>query len=151
MNGEKPRYGHFGATNTLRDSPACDLAKERDRRRPPWESSEEEKVRLLGSKKMIVGIWRTREVSIDGKELSPHESQKLRNHSPDGFAWGYGGSGPAQLALAILLHYTSAMFAMEHYQNFKWEVIASLPQSDFTLEEVAVHEWIFNVRSIPAE
>lgn len=26
----------------------------------------------------------------------------LRNHSPDGFAWGYAGPGPAQLALAIL-------------------------------------------------
>jgi len=25
----------------------------------------------------------------------------LRNHSPDGFEWGYGGSGPAQLALAL--------------------------------------------------
>lgn len=27
---------------------------------------------------------------------------KLVNHSPTGFSWGYGGSGPAQLALAIL-------------------------------------------------
>ena len=26
----------------------------------------------------------------------------LQNHSPDGFEWGYGGSGPSQLALAIL-------------------------------------------------
>src|SRR5215813_14027095 len=26
----------------------------------------------------------------------------LYNHSPDGFEWGYAGSGPAQLALAIL-------------------------------------------------
>ncbi len=26
----------------------------------------------------------------------------IRNHSPDGFAWGYPGSGPARLALAIL-------------------------------------------------
>ena len=25
----------------------------------------------------------------------------LRTHSPDGFEWGYGGSGPAQLALAL--------------------------------------------------
>lgn len=25
----------------------------------------------------------------------------LRNHSPTGFEWGYGGSGPAQLALAL--------------------------------------------------
>jgi Family of unknown function (DUF6166) len=27
---------------------------------------------------------------------------EIANHSPDGFEWGYGGSGPAQLALAIL-------------------------------------------------
>lgn len=100
-----------------------------------------------GVKKMIVGNWETREVQIDGKILSPEESQKIRNHSPDGFAWGYGGSGPAQLALAILLHYTSAMFAMEHYQNFKWDVIASLPQSDFSLDEADVHTWIFDARA----
>lgn len=25
----------------------------------------------------------------------------LKNHSPDGFEWGYEGSGPAQLALAL--------------------------------------------------
>src|SRR5262249_40617485 len=27
---------------------------------------------------------------------------EIRNHSPTGFEWGYGGSGPAQLALAII-------------------------------------------------
>lgn len=26
----------------------------------------------------------------------------VRNHSPTGFEWGYAGSGPAQLALALL-------------------------------------------------
>ncbi len=26
-------------------------------------------------------------------------------HSPDGFAWGYGGSGPAELARCILIDY----------------------------------------------
>ena len=29
------------------------------------------------------------------KPLNPR--QELRNHSPTGFEWGYGGSGPAQL------------------------------------------------------
>jgi len=29
----------------------------------------------------------------------------LRRHSPDGFNWGYEGSGPAQLALALLADY----------------------------------------------
>ena len=36
--------------------------------------------------------------------LNVEESLKLRNHSPDGFSWGYNGSGPSQLALAILLN-----------------------------------------------
>lgn len=27
----------------------------------------------------------------------------VSNHSPDGFEWGYGGSGPAQLALALCI------------------------------------------------
>jgi hypothetical protein len=27
----------------------------------------------------------------------------VTNHSPDGFEWGYGGSGPAQLALAMCI------------------------------------------------
>lgn len=43
------------------------------------------------------------EVYLDGEYLSPKQSRKIYNHSPDGFNWGYGGSGPAQLALAVLL------------------------------------------------
>ena len=42
-------------------------------------------------------------VLVDGLPLSPKDSQKIVNHSPDGFEWGYGGSGPAQLSLAIVL------------------------------------------------
>ncbi len=35
-----------------------------------------------------------------GYQLPPRHD--LRNHSPDGLKWGYAGSGPAQLALAVL-------------------------------------------------
>ena len=74
-------------------------------------------------------------VEIDGQpsyRLRPTTSLKLRNHSPDGFNWGYGGSGPAQLALAILLdHFSDAQnprdAALWLYQRFKWAVIARLP------------------------
>lgn len=38
----------------------------------------------------------------DGKRRPLSLRLDLRNHSPEGFEWGYGGSGPAQLALAIL-------------------------------------------------
>jgi hypothetical protein len=64
-------------------------------------------------------------VTKDGQELSPKASQKLINHSPDGFNWSYGGSGPAQLALALLLDVTGdPEVAKQHYQNFKWRFVA---------------------------
>ena len=39
-------------------------------------------------------------VVVDGRPLNPRLD--LWSHSPTGFEWGYGGSGPAQLALALL-------------------------------------------------
>jgi hypothetical protein len=38
----------------------------------------------------------------DGKQYPLPLYTQIRNHSPTGFEWGYNGSGPAQLALAIL-------------------------------------------------
>lgn len=52
----------------------------------------------------------------------------LRNHSPTGLEWGYGGSGPAQLALAIFADAIDDREAQRHYQDFKWAVIAKLDQ-----------------------
>jgi hypothetical protein len=39
-------------------------------------------------------------VTVDGRSLNPRLD--LWNHSPTGFEWGYAGSGPSQLALAML-------------------------------------------------
>lgn len=62
-------------------------------------------------------------VTVNGSPLPPRLD--LRNHSPDGFAWGYGGSGPAQLSLAPG---TAALrddaHALRVYQKFKAHVIA---------------------------
>lgn len=85
-------------------------------------------------KHTLKGEWATRRVWLDGKELFPGKSQRIYNHSPDGFNWGYGGSGPAQLALGILLELTDAVYACVEYQAFKWQFIAKLPQSDFETE-----------------
>lgn len=79
----------------------------------------------------IDGDWETREVYVNGKFLDPKPSLKIHNHSPDGFNWGYGGSGPAQLALAILLKFMSPEDAQQHYMDFKFSFIAGLPQTDF--------------------
>lgn len=49
----------------------------------------------------------------------------LRSHSPMGFAWGYEGSGPAQLALALLVDALQDVdLALRWYQEFKREVVA---------------------------
>jgi hypothetical protein len=66
-----------------------------------------------------------REVFLDGKWLDPRPSQKYHNHSPDGFNWGYLGSGCSQLALAIVLKLTKKA---DGYQQFKQDVIAKIPQ-----------------------
>ena len=64
-------------------------------------------------------------------ELSPDRSLEVRNHSPGGFEWGYNGSGPAQLALAILLDYTDDEdVALEHYMELKDEVVSRLECTD---------------------
>jgi hypothetical protein len=108
----------------------------------------------------IRGEWSSRRVWLDGRELNPAEGQKLRNHSPDGFNWGYGGSGPAQLAVTLCLEAGKLLQArplsevrivggvpgaraLPFYQHLKWEFVAVLPQSDFEVE-FDLEGWLSN-------
>ncbi len=63
-------------------------------------------------------------------EIKLYRSQRCRAHSRE-FAWGYSGSGPAQLALAIMILLTDEP---GNYQGFKADYIANLPQGDFEEE-----------------
>ena len=94
-------------------------------------------------KNLITGVGSTRRVFINGIELWPDNSQACRNHSPDGFNWGYAGSGPSQLALAILLHYLPDQDALRLYQQIKFDVIATLTiDKNFELPVGVVIGWI---------
>lgn len=83
----------------------------------------------------------------DGSALDPSVSLALMNHSPTGFAWGYPGSGPAQLALALLLDVGLLLglqdpdeVALEHYQTFKARTVSRWPQDggwSLSVREVA--------------
>jgi hypothetical protein len=71
-------------------------------------------------------------VTVNGQPLNPRHD--LCNHSPDGFEWGYAGSGPAQLALAILSdHLGNDQLALANYQAFKFELIAGLQEDRWIL------------------
>jgi len=90
---------------------------------------------------VLKGEWETEKVWLNGKRLYPGKSQKVWNHSPDGFNWGYEGSGPAQLALAVLLELVPQDRAVELHQAFKREVIASLPEGDVAVS-IDLDRWL---------
>ncbi len=70
-------------------------------------------------------VWKRLYPDGSSERLPLEPSLKLANHSPTGFSWGYGGSGPAQLALALLLDATSDPEAAQaHYQLFKFDKVA---------------------------
>lgn len=83
------------------------------------------------------------EVKRDGLPFSPELSQCLYNHSPDGFEWGHEGSGPAQLALALLLDSVEhEEAAAKYHQTFKRDVIAKLPKTDWAMTSEGVRAWL---------
>src|SRR5271170_7603938 len=74
----------------------------------------------------------------NGKTLDLQASLKVVNHSPTGFCWGYLGSGPAQLSLAILLDHFNGdrVRALALYQDFKFAIISRLSMDeDFILTD----------------
>jgi Family of unknown function (DUF6166) len=101
------------------------------------------------------GYWRAEDgkevwVCEDGKKVAPLPLRlDIQNKSPTGFAWGYGGSGPAQLAIAILAHAAGDETARNLWMDFKWKVIGHLQQEEgfvitkeSVLEFVRVHEHV---------
>lgn len=64
---------------------------------------------------------------LDVGKLLRHRYQR---HSPDGFEFGYGGSGPAECALNLLAEFIGVKNATENglYQDFKFAFIAPLDQ-----------------------
>lgn len=70
----------------------------------------------------------------DGEEAALPPRLDLWNHSPAGFNWGYGGSGPAQLSLALLADALGDdERASRLHQDFKWEVVSRLPRAEWQL------------------
>lgn len=76
---------------------------------------------------------------------------EIANHSPTGFAWGYEGSGPAQLALAIMVKEFGRDLNKHpiHYQDLKRDFIARLEQSDYhTFTTLDVISCINDIRDL---
>jgi len=61
-------------------------------------------------------------------------------HSPTGMSWGYGGSGPADLALSLLAEVVGTAEAEKYYQYFKWEVVAGF-KDGWRVSKEQIKEW----------
>ena len=73
-------------------------------------------------------------------------------HSPDGFEWGYGGSGPSELARCILIEHAALNEAQvndrwaDHlpvsYQDFKWDTVARWDRDSFEITSAEIDAWV---------
>ena len=82
-------------------------------------------------------------------KLSLEKSLKIADHSPDGFQWGYSGSGPAQLAAAILYEITdNPELTRTYYQLFKFDHVAKWEGLTFEISEDEVRSWLQSVGAL---
>ena len=77
-------------------------------------------------------------VTVDDKPLPPRLD--LRALSEKGFEWGYVGSGPYQLALAILAFELGERRALAEYRSFCENTVARLKQDRWVLEGDAIEK-----------
>lgn len=103
-------------------------------------------------------------VEIQGEEGAAfYELRHVKLHSPTGFEFGYGGSGPSDLALSILLDFFGEAAAIPKttdqqtitaylvrskarlmYQNFKWLFITPQRDDGFKITSTEIGAWLRN-------
>ena len=94
--------------------------------------------------------------SLDSSQIAmvdPHLPHVCR-HSPDGFEWGYGGSGPADLAFNILYDYLlrtkckgAKYMAIDLHQSFEWDLIAG-QGTELSVTGDEIEEWLASAQSL---
>ena len=117
-------------------------------------------------KKIYRGTRTTNGIAVSVTIINHRTRMRVRSlrhipcHSPDGFEWGYHGSGPADLALALLVDYlrerpprngwvagerfsrwSVASLAFRHHQSFKRDLIARWGEG-WELEDAQIEVWL---------
>ncbi len=89
-------------------------------------------------------------VTVDGAPLDPRLD--LMSHSVAGFEWGYDGTGPRQLALAILADlFGDDSQALSQHKLFTESVVADLRDDEWTLSEQHVRAALDQVVDVPMD
>ncbi len=87
-------------------------------------------------------------VTVDGAHLD--QRIDIRQLSSSGFEWGYEGSGPQQLALAILAdHFGDDSRALSHYKTFMEVVISVMRTDEWALTSDQIDNSFSQVVQVP--
>lgn len=94
------------------------------------------------------------------QEVSTNVPHHVTHHSPSGFEFGYGGSGPADLALNILEEFLQRLgfegektqcwrgeclsLAFELHQEFKWKFISPAPRKGVNIPFEDAMGWLLD-------
>jgi hypothetical protein len=84
-----------------------------------------------GSPRVFLLSWTDK---AEGRVVEIRFDPHCARHSRDGFEWGYGGSGPAELAryltygVACHIELPRDRWDDLDYQRVKWEIVARIPR-----------------------
>ena len=102
---------------------------------------EQEKKVYFGKRTSAIGAQKIKVLAVEKEYDLPH----IEKHSPDGFNWGFGGSGPADTALSILIDFLDGdrEKAEKFYQDFKWAFIATIKrEADLVILGSKIRYWM---------
>ena len=96
-----------------------------------------------------VGPGKVVVVKADGTR---YELEHIVRHSLDGFAWGYTGFAPADLARCLLWDHLGHEPHKLLYEEFKFDMLASLVgHRTFAISESTIEDWLELNKFLPRE
>jgi len=75
------------------------------------------------------------------------KAEKLEHHvkhSPDGFEWGYSGSGPSELARCILWDFLGKEPTPAAYRDFTRVFIVGNKEDSWSIDSTDIATWLSN-------
>ena len=88
-------------------------------------------------------------VRVNGQPLDARLD--LRNFHASGYEWGYEGSGPSQLALAILADHADAQTALGNYRKFVQIFVADIEGDSWRLTSEEIDQRISHTTIVPMD
>ena len=96
----------------------------------------------VGSFKGFIDDDGKKVVYFDGIELNPRYD--IFNLTRDGFDWGYNGTAPMQLSVAMLAQTTSIKNAKRYKSQFMLEKLVKLPKNRWSITVAEIKIWLKN-------